>query len=159
MIVQKAYSGMGERRSERRQIQQSQYVKKQQKGKEWVYRVKEQIPKVRKGVYRVKEPSPKFHQPQPSQDNPDGVFRGVGKSSILYSTNRKCIQPSGNGWLLRSAVAKINKLVSSKDLKDIFKREGVAIDSIKPMGGRFVIITFPNPEARDEYIKKDWMST
>lgn len=36
--------------------------------------------------------------------------------------------------------------------------ENTLVDHIKAIGGRYVIITFPTPEDRDEIMKKEWLS-
>lgn len=68
------------------------------------------------------------------------------------------VHTAGNGWLFRSAVAKISKLVSAEDLEHVFSLEGIQEVQIKATGGRHVIITFSNVEIRDSVTKKDWMS-
>lgn len=65
------------------------------------------------------------------------------------------IQPAGNGWLHGSALAKISRLVSTVDLEYIFTRENVQVKSI---GGRYVIVTFPDLETKDSTIKERWLS-
>lgn len=67
------------------------------------------------------------------------------------------IQPSGNGWLGRSAVAKLRRLVSIQNLLEIFGRKKIDNIQIKSMGGRFFIITFPNDKERDEVIREKWL--
>ncbi|XP_058203039.1 uncharacterized protein LOC131317507 [Rhododendron vialii] len=65
------------------------------------------------------------------------------------------LQPVGNGWLERSAVGKMRRLISAQDLEEAFKKEGVEVQ-IKPMGGRFLILTFANGVVRDKVIKLEW---
>lgn len=67
------------------------------------------------------------------------------------------LQSSGCGWLYRSAVGKIKRMVSYKYLLDVFSKEGVKECQIKPAGGRLMLITFPHEKMRDEVIKKSWL--
>lgn len=114
--------------------------------------------KLRKWIYRVKNSNTEPSHTHFSHDNSKGVFTGAGKSNILHNIKRKLIQPTGNGWLFRSAVAKIRKLVSPKDLEKIFFMEGMPVVLVKAMGRRYVLITFPNSEDRDKSITADWLS-
>lgn len=66
-------------------------------------------------------------------------------------------QSAGCRWLSRSAFAKVRRLISMEDLVAIFKREGVPEVQIKAMGGRFVLIIFPDMEIRDNIIPKKWL--
>ncbi|KAF7132286.1 hypothetical protein RHSIM_Rhsim09G0039900 [Rhododendron simsii] len=66
------------------------------------------------------------------------------------------IQPVGNGWLFRSAVGKMRKLSSASEMEEIFRKENVSNVQIKPMGGRYLILTFQSEEIRDEIISKKW---
>lgn len=64
------------------------------------------------------------------------------------------IQPIGFEWLLRSAIAKIRRLLSTEELEKEFRMEQVRDVQIRAIGGRFVIITFPNEESRNATIKE-----
>lgn len=66
------------------------------------------------------------------------------------------LQPIGNGWLARSAVGKIRRLISAEELERIIKKETTGLLSIKPIGGRFLILTFADEETRNEWIKMKW---
>lgn len=68
------------------------------------------------------------------------------------------IQAVGSGRLLRSAVAKMRKLVPAENLEHVFKEEGNIKVQIKAIGGRFVIITFSDLACRDSIIKEKWVS-
>lgn len=61
------------------------------------------------------------------------------------------VQPAGNGWLLRSAIGKIRRLISAQGLEEIFRKEGFRNVKIKPIGGRFLILNFLNKEERFNY--------
>lgn len=91
----------------------------------------------------------------------DSHAKGTLQDPILKPSSKGnvCIpiQPVGNGWLCRSAVAKIRKLLSGENLELVFRKEGVQDIQIKAMGGRFLIIIFPNVEARDSIIKEKWI--
>lgn len=67
------------------------------------------------------------------------------------------VKPMGNGWLTRSVIAKIKRLISAEDLEYVFKREGIQKVQIKPIGGRYVIITFPDETTRDLVINEKWI--
>lgn len=64
----------------------------------------------------------------------------------------------GNGWLYRSAIGKMRRLVSAQEMEKVFKEENLEKVQIKPFGGRFLIITFPSEEVRDVVIKEKWLS-
>lgn len=66
------------------------------------------------------------------------------------------IHSSGTGWLLRSAVAKLRRIVSVQYLLEMFSKKVDNIQ-IKSMGGRFLIITFLSDKVRDEVIKEKWL--
>lgn len=65
---------------------------------------------------------------------------------------------SCNGWLYKSVVAKIRRLVSTKNLVLVFKREGVQNVHIKAIAARFVISTFPETISRETIIKQKWVT-
>lgn len=121
-----------------------------------------------KWIYKVKTPKQAEDNPisddvaqaqdKPISGNTDHqVFRGAGEANIQHYFKKIHIHPSGNGWLMRSAVAKISKLLSPNELLEIFRRNNTPVEHIKAMGGRFVIITFPNSEIRDEIMKEEWL--
>lgn len=68
------------------------------------------------------------------------------------------IKPSGNGWLHRSAVAVMHRVVSMMTLNVSFSMETDKVAQFRSMGGRYVLITFQSTEVRDEMIKKHWMN-
>lgn len=84
-----------------------------------------------------------------NKDVHTGNKRKVQKSFI--------IQPMGNGWLSRSAVGRIRKLTTTQKLVDLFKKERGVNVQIKPIGGRYVIITFSDETTRDEGIMDRWL--
>lgn len=110
--------------------------------------------KAQKLVYRVKNPisiqddksQEKAQETSRNQNSNFQIFRGAGKATTHLYNQQFTIQPAGNRRLFRSAVAKIRKLVSPKYLETVFKKENCHIDHIKAIGGRYVIITFPNSE-------------
>ncbi|KAH7866477.1 hypothetical protein Vadar_020924 [Vaccinium darrowii] len=84
------------------------------------------------------------------------VTKGV--EHLGEQNTRKSIQclSIGNGWLYRSAVAKIRKLLT-KDLESVFNFQKVHDVQIKAIGGRYVVITFANEDIRDKIIKEKWV--
>lgn len=52
------------------------------------------------------------------------------------------IHPEGNGWLYRSAVATMNRVVSMMTLKVSFSLETDMVAQFRALGGRSVLITF-----------------
>lgn len=113
----------------------------------------------KKQIWVVKNPTTSHVDYSQEQGN-SGVkfFRGAGKAAIHHKFQSIHIQPVGNGWLLRSVVAKIRKLISPKGLEKVFLMENTPVEQVKSIGGRYVIITFPNVEIRDVTIKDNWMS-
>lgn len=87
-----------------------------------------------------------------------GEIRNAKPNEVIKSAGNIKVLPTGNGWLLRSAIAKVCKLVSTEDLLYIFRKEGVNNIQIKSIGGRFVIVIFPDMNLRDSIIKKRWIS-
>lgn len=63
----------------------------------------------------------------------------------------------GNGWLFRSAIAVLRRIIHLKKLEDNFKKEHGESVKIRAMGGRKVIITFMDSKQRDEQLKGTWM--
>ncbi|KAH7858014.1 hypothetical protein Vadar_019018 [Vaccinium darrowii] len=69
------------------------------------------------------------------------------------------ISPSGNDWLLRSAVGLLQLLISVEDLqKEFYKEHGVNV-IIRDMGGRSMLITYPNEELRNVSVKEQWLKS
>lgn len=68
------------------------------------------------------------------------------------------IQPEGNGWLFRSAVAIMNRVVPLMTLKANFRLETDMDAQFRALGGRSVLITFQSQEARDKAIEGPWMT-
>ncbi|KAG5553592.1 hypothetical protein RHGRI_011472 [Rhododendron griersonianum] len=67
------------------------------------------------------------------------------------------INPVGNGWLFRSAVAVMHRVVPLMTLKVSFGLETDKVAQFRALGGRSVLITFQSQEVRDELIKGPWM--
>ncbi|KAH7862699.1 hypothetical protein Vadar_008349 [Vaccinium darrowii] len=67
------------------------------------------------------------------------------------------INPVGNEWLHRSAVAVMHNAVSMQSLKVSFKLETGFEAQFRSLGGRSVLITFQSPKDRDSLIKVLWM--
>lgn len=67
------------------------------------------------------------------------------------------VQSSGNGWFFRNATAKLRRLISCKDLEYVFINNGVQKIQIRALGGRNVLISFPDVESRDSTIKQEWL--
>ncbi|KAI8527296.1 hypothetical protein RHMOL_Rhmol12G0064100 [Rhododendron molle] len=74
----------------------------------------------------------------------EGSFKGERKL---------CLKSDGNGWLYRSAVAKLHKLISIEELKAQMARMGVDNIMVRAMGGRSVILTCNNKEEMENLIK------
>ncbi|KAF7112719.1 hypothetical protein RHSIM_RhsimUnG0200600 [Rhododendron simsii] len=81
---------------------------------------------------------------------------GKGKDQQPTTTNIH-LQPVGNGWLYRSAVGRLRRLYSVEEMEEIFRKEKISNVQIKAMGGRFLILTFPSKEIRDEMIQQQWL--
>lgn len=79
---------------------------------------------------------------------------GPSKESVISVKSNG----AGGGWLLRSAVAIMNRVVSLKFLKGSFNKAFGKDVQFQAMGGRHVLITFPNIEVRDVLIKDPWMA-
>lgn len=82
----------------------------------------------------------------------------VNEAPTEVHMGRITVQPAGNGWLFRSAIAIMSRLVSTEDLEQVFTRERGIKVQIKAIGGRFVIITFTDVESRDSIIKEKWLT-
>lgn len=67
------------------------------------------------------------------------------------------VKPVGNGWLERSAVARLNRVVPLSTLQVSFSMNTNRVAHFRSMGGRAVLITFQNSEVRDEMINEPWM--
>lgn len=85
----------------------------------------------------------------------------VGECSKALKTIK--IQPSGNGWLIRSAVATLRRKIEITDLKSSISKEKLQFTDVRSMGGRHVLITFPSSENRDSIINSNlweiWFSS
>lgn len=66
------------------------------------------------------------------------------------------IEPVGNGWLFRSAVAFMQKVMPLSSLEMSFHKEFQMEAQFRAMGGRSVLITFQSSEIRDSVIIKPW---
>ncbi|KAI8558351.1 hypothetical protein RHMOL_Rhmol04G0085000 [Rhododendron molle] len=62
-----------------------------------------------------------------------------------------------NGWLFRSAVAVMHRVVSMSTLKASFSMEIDAVAQFRPLGRREVLVTFQSQESRDILIRHPWM--
>lgn len=82
-----------------------------------------------------------------------------GESSKMESNPKKTlhVKPSGNGWLYRSAVAVMHRVVSMKTLKESFGPDTNRVVQFRSLGGRYVLITFQSAEVRDSIIEGQWM--
>ncbi|KAI8534949.1 hypothetical protein RHMOL_Rhmol10G0136600 [Rhododendron molle] len=67
------------------------------------------------------------------------------------------VNPKGNGWLFRSAVAFMNRIASMRTLKVSFSLETDMVAQFRALGGRSILITFQSQEVRDKLIKGPWM--
>ncbi|KAI8538241.1 hypothetical protein RHMOL_Rhmol09G0087300 [Rhododendron molle] len=71
-------------------------------------------------------------------------------NSINHVSRRVSLNVAGNGWLYRSAVAKLQRLISIDDLEVQMARMGLVNIDVKAMGGRSVILTCPKEESEEE---------
>lgn len=90
-----------------------------------------------------------------SKQGEERYVKSIGVAT-QKNTHSISIQPTGNGWLFRSVVGKMRKLVSIVKMKEIFNEEGILDVHIKSLGGRYLIMTLPNKENRDEFLQKKW---
>lgn len=72
------------------------------------------------------------------ESSKQGEQRNVKTHDFVTKEHMGCItvQPAGNGWLFRSAIAKVSKLISTEDLEYVFNLEGAHKVQIKAIGGR-----------------------
>ncbi|KAG5544683.1 hypothetical protein RHGRI_017205 [Rhododendron griersonianum] len=63
----------------------------------------------------------------------------------------------GNGWLYRSAVAVMSRVVPLQILKESFRKEHKEVVQFRALGGRSVLITFQSSEVLTTLIKGPWM--
>ncbi|KAF7145661.1 hypothetical protein RHSIM_Rhsim04G0141400 [Rhododendron simsii] len=105
---------------------------------------------VRKGDDRVKNGA----AAQPGKSYLQ-IVRGEKSKSEPNKEVEVCLkaEPAGNGWLHRSAVAILDRLVSMADLRVSFMNEIRQNVVIRAMGGRSVLITFASSEIRDDIIQ------
>lgn len=122
-------------------------TKQQVKGKMRVW-----IPK----NFNQKDKCPLIAEPSRQVNGP--IAYGAGSAMHQTKFQSIHIQPVGNGWLFRSAVAKIRRLLPSHELEKIFKQANNQVDKVRAIGGCYIIITCHSPEARDEIIKEKWIS-
>ncbi|KAI8569461.1 hypothetical protein RHMOL_Rhmol02G0281300 [Rhododendron molle] len=81
-----------------------------------------------------------------------------GESSKQPSPNVSLqINPTGNGWLFRSAVAVMRRVVPLLTLRASCELEMDKSAQFRALGGRSVLVTFQSQEARDVFIKDPWM--
>jgi len=84
---------------------------------------------------------------------------GVSKNLEAHDSKDIVLKfsPSGNDWLSRSVVGLLQLLISREDLqKEFYKEHGVNV-IIRDMGGRSILITFPNEELRNVSVKEQWL--
>ncbi|KAI8528318.1 hypothetical protein RHMOL_Rhmol12G0140900 [Rhododendron molle] len=67
------------------------------------------------------------------------------------------IDSGGNGWLFRSGIAVLRRVVSMKSLNVSFSLATDGVAQFRPLGGREVLITFQSQECRDVFIRHPWM--
>lgn len=67
------------------------------------------------------------------------------------------VNPEGNGWLFRSAMAVMNRVVSMRTLEVSFSLETDMVAQFRALGGRSVLITFQSQEVRDGLLEGLWM--
>ncbi|KAF7152935.1 hypothetical protein RHSIM_Rhsim01G0037700 [Rhododendron simsii] len=87
-----------------------------------------------------------------------GVLGGKGndkrmEDGSVQEERKLCLKAEGNGWLYRSAVAKLHKLISIDELKVQMARMGVNNVLVRAMGGRSVILTCNNNEELENLLK------
>ncbi|KAG5537241.1 hypothetical protein RHGRI_024627 [Rhododendron griersonianum] len=90
----------------------------------------------------------------------DKSYAQVVNGESSKQTNPKAtlrINSSGNGWLLRSAVAVLRRVVSLVTLKVSFGLEMDKVAQFRALGGRSVLVTFQTQEERNALIKGPWM--
>lgn len=92
------------------------------------------------------------------KEKPESSKQGEGRGKDpQQNTISIQLQPVGNGWLYRSAVGKLRRLCSVAEMEKIFRKEKISDVQIKAMGGRFMILTFPSKEKRDDIIQQQWL--
>ncbi|KAG5522624.1 hypothetical protein RHGRI_034693 [Rhododendron griersonianum] len=67
------------------------------------------------------------------------------------------IDSGGNGWLFRSVIAVMHRVVSMKSLNVSFSLATDGVAQFRSLGGREVLITFQSQECRDVFIRHTWM--
>ncbi|KAF7152347.1 hypothetical protein RHSIM_Rhsim01G0053100 [Rhododendron simsii] len=87
-----------------------------------------------------------------------GVLGGKGndkrmEDGSVQEERKLCLKAEGNGWLYRSAVAKLHRLISIDELKVQMARMGVNNVLVRAMGGRSVILTCNNNEELENLLK------
>ncbi|KAI8543637.1 hypothetical protein RHMOL_Rhmol08G0234100 [Rhododendron molle] len=85
------------------------------------------------------------------------VLRGESSKTGTDFKTTLSIKPSGNGWLYRSAVAVLHRVVSMSTLNVSFSMETNRVAQFRSMGGRSVLITFQSQEVCDSLIGEQWM--
>lgn len=84
-----------------------------------------------------------------------------GETSNLKEAEEQSITiqviPEGNGWLFRSAVAVMTRLVSMRALEVSFNLETDLMAQFRALGGRSVLITFQSQEVKGGLIEGPWM--
>ncbi|KAI8531851.1 hypothetical protein RHMOL_Rhmol11G0167900 [Rhododendron molle] len=84
----------------------------------------------------------------------DGNETEKGLESRDQVCRRVSLKPAGNGWLYRSAVAKLHRLISINELKIHMARMGLDNIDIKALGGRSVILTCPSRDEMEKMVKE-----
>ncbi|KAI8564691.1 hypothetical protein RHMOL_Rhmol03G0201300 [Rhododendron molle] len=67
------------------------------------------------------------------------------------------VNPEGNGWLFRSAVAVLTRVISMRTLEVSFSLETGMLAQFRALGGHSVIITFQSQAERDGFLEGLWM--
>ncbi|KAG5534965.1 hypothetical protein RHGRI_022921 [Rhododendron griersonianum] len=120
-----------------------------------------------KKASRVQERNEQEHRREENhrQQNSKGANNQIGESGRLRGSTKALgisyaqvvNDPSGNGWLHRSAVGVLRRVVSMMTLKESFGLEMDKDAQFRALGGRFVLGTFQSQEVRDALIQGPWM--
>ncbi|KAI8525690.1 hypothetical protein RHMOL_Rhmol13G0248900 [Rhododendron molle] len=85
------------------------------------------------------------------------VLKGESSKMGVNPQTTVHVKPSGNGWLYRSTVAVMRRVVSMPYLQESFNLESNRVAQFRSLGGRYVLITFQSQEARDASLESQWM--
>lgn len=87
------------------------------------------------------------------------IIRGDSSKGGDCNKFKLSVKSSGNGWLERSAVARLCRQVPLSKLQVSFSMSTNKVAQFRSLGGRAVLITFQSSEVRDGMIKDPWMKT